>query len=163
MSKAAWLLAGCLLVLAGLGLESIFGYARQPLVRAGIVVALVIPSVYGMTVLHPYEYVYYNNLAGPIAGRYETDYWATSLKEAAAYLNANAPQKAVVSIGPWGLIQDLLRPDLHIDRAEISPNSDYVLIFSRWDYEKNPAFTGQTVYTVGRTGAVFVTVQRMPK
>jgi hypothetical protein len=150
-----------ILITAALGLEELLK-RRQKL---GVVILLlaVLPGLVAGIRLHPYEYVYYNSLAGPIAGRYETDYWATSLNEAAAYLNANAPQQAVVSIGPWGLIQDLLRPDLQIDRAEISPNSDYVLIFSRWDYEKNPAFTGQTVYTVGRAGAVFLTVQRMPK
>jgi hypothetical protein len=68
----------------------------------------------------------------------------------------------VVSIGPWGLIQELLRPDLQIDRSEVSANSDYVVIFSRWDYEKNPAFAGQPVYIVERDGAVFLVIQHMP-
>ena len=59
-------------------------------------------------------------------------------------------------------MQDILRPDLQIDRNDVSANSDYVVIFSRWDYEKNPAFTGKPVYTVARAGAVFLTIQQMP-
>jgi len=42
--------------------------------------------------LHPYEYVYFNELVGglPGAGRnFETDYWGTSYKEAALWLLAN--------------------------------------------------------------------------
>jgi hypothetical protein len=132
---------------------------RRP--RLGVVVLLLaaLPGLVAGLRLHPYQYVYYNPLAGNIAGRYETDYWATSFSEAADYLNKTAPQKAVVSIGPWGLFQDLLRPDLVVDRTEISPEADYVLVFSRWEYEKNPAFTGQPVYTVGRAGAVFLTLE----
>lgn len=42
--------------------------------------------------LHPYEYVYYNRLvAGGLAhaaGRWEVDYWSSSLREAAQFLNA---------------------------------------------------------------------------
>ncbi len=131
-------------------------------IRFFLLFLAVLPGLVAGIRLHPYEYIYYNSLAGNISGRYETDYWATSFRDAANYINEHAPQNAVVSIGPWGLIQELLRPDLKIDRAEVSADSDYVVIFSRWNYEKNPAFTGRSVYTVERNGAVFLTIQRMP-
>ena len=42
-----------------------------------------------MVYLHPYEYVYFNQLIGGTLGaeeRFETDYWATSYREAAVRL-----------------------------------------------------------------------------
>ena len=150
-------------ILGGLALDELFKFKALsgPLPRGLILLAVMLPGLLAGIRLHPYEYVYYNSLAGNISGRYETDYWATSFSEAASYINANAPKNAVVSIGPWGLIQELLRPDLHIDRSDVSANSDYVIIFTRWGYEKNPAFTGKAVYTIGRAGAVFLVVERM--
>ena len=52
-----------------------------------------------MANLHPYEYVYFNELVGGFKGaygRFETDYWAASLKEAVEWLKDNElkdPQK----------------------------------------------------------------------
>jgi 4-amino-4-deoxy-L-arabinose transferase-like glycosyltransferase len=149
-------------ILCALALDELFKRWTAPKIQAIVLLLAVLPGLVAGIRLHPYEYVYYNSLAGNIAGRYETDYWATSFREAANYINQNAPQNAVVSIGPWGLIQELLRPDLQIDRSEVSPNSDYVIIFTRWNYEKNPAFTGKPVYMVERDGAVFLVIQRMP-
>ena len=148
-------------ILAALALDELFKHLKGPIPGSLIILAAILPGLLAGTGLHPYEYIYYNQLAGNINGRYETDYWATSFQGAADYVNANAPQNAVISIGPWGLMQDLLRPGLKIDRSEVSANSDYVIIFTRWDYEKNPAFTGQPVYTIGRAGVVFLVVQRM--
>ena len=143
-------------------LDEIFEKWRSPALKGILILLACLPGLVAGIGLHPYEYVYYNSLAGQIAGRYETDYWATSFREAANYLNENAPPKAVVSIGPWGLLQESLRPDLQIERSPVSKNSDYVVIFTRWEYEKNPAFNGQPVYTIGRAGAVFLEIQTMP-
>jgi 4-amino-4-deoxy-L-arabinose transferase-like glycosyltransferase len=147
-------------IFCALALDELFKRLTSPKFQALLVFIALLPALVAAIRLHPYQYVYYNSLAGNIAGRYETDYWATSFREAANYINANAPQKAVISIGPWGLFQEYLRPDLVVDRSEVSADSDYVVIFSRWNYEKNSAFTGETVYTVQRAGAVFITIQR---
>lgn len=149
-------------IFCALALDELFKRLTSPKFQALLVLVALLPALVAGIRLHPYQYVYYNSLAGNIAGRYETDYWATSFREVANYLNAHAPQKAVISIGEWGLFQEYLRPDLVVDRNEVSANSDYVVIFSRWNYEKNPAFTGETVYTVQRAGATFITIQRFP-
>ncbi|UEM02519.1 glycosyltransferase family 39 protein [Skermanella rosea] len=52
--------------------------------------AAVVAQVWTMAALHPYEYVYYNRIAGGIAGaewRYELDYWGAALREAALALD----------------------------------------------------------------------------
>jgi hypothetical protein len=44
-----------------------------------------------MVRLHPYESIFYNVLAGPsdaVYKRYETDYWFSSYREAATWINA---------------------------------------------------------------------------
>lgn len=158
-----------LFLLAGLGLESILGYARQPLVRAGIVLALVIPSVYGMTVLHPYEYVYYNSFAGGVSNafrHYEMDYWGTSFREAAAYLNANVPQNAKVVV--WGqntVLWRYLRPDIEVYdfRQPEAPTSDFYAVMStRNDNDLHFLTNLPALYSVQRQGAILAVVKYVP-
>jgi hypothetical protein len=60
-----------------------------------LVVGLALPSV-GMARLHPYEYSYFNRVAGGTAGardRFMLDYWGLSLKQAAAGLLAGIAEK----------------------------------------------------------------------
>lgn len=77
----------CLLALA---LEQILRQVERkirPLALAlqlGIALLLV-PVAWSMVALHPYQYTYFNQVVGGIAGadgRYETDYWGTSYREA---------------------------------------------------------------------------------
>lgn len=62
---------------------------HRPNLRAPVAfaftIALALPAV-SMVRLHPYQYIYYNELAGGTAAasvRYETDYWGTAYKELA--------------------------------------------------------------------------------
>ena len=80
-------------VLAGLGLSlgwdalQRFSRLRQGLLILSIV--LCAWTVVTLFRLHPYEYVYYNNLAGSMAKaeeEWEGDYWSSSLREAADIL-----------------------------------------------------------------------------
>ncbi len=54
-----------------------------------IAYALALPQLW---ILHPYQYAYYNTFAGPkesLHERFETDYWVTSYREAAEWINAS--------------------------------------------------------------------------
>lgn len=54
--------------------------------------------------LHPYQVVFFNALAGGPAKareRFELDYWGVSLKEAAAWMNANLPGARVILTGQY--------------------------------------------------------------
>ena len=62
---------------------------------------LLVPGVVGIARLHPYEYVYYNELVGGLQGaegRFELDYWATGFREAMETINDVAPAKATVAV-----------------------------------------------------------------
>ncbi len=55
----------------------------------GVSVLYTIITVYKLATLHPYEYIYYNELIGGVRGadqRYELDYWGAAYKESADYV-----------------------------------------------------------------------------
>jgi hypothetical protein len=78
-------------VIGGLGLAWI---AQRSSVRVSRFVALafvaaLVPIASAMARLHPYQYVYMNEIVGGLAGArglYENDYWAKSYKEAAEWV-----------------------------------------------------------------------------
>jgi hypothetical protein len=54
-----------------------------------------------MVSLHPYQYVYFNQMTGGLQAAYlhdETDYWGLSHKEAADWLNANVDDSRVYTV-----------------------------------------------------------------
>jgi hypothetical protein len=80
-------------VLAGVGAADVAGRlrrfpARLVLAGTGLVLLSAVPA---MARLHPYENVYFNWLAGPkatLSEHFETDYWFSSYREAAGWINA---------------------------------------------------------------------------
>ncbi|EWY41017.1 hypothetical protein N825_30475 [Skermanella stibiiresistens SB22] len=79
-------------ILAGLGFDRLWAAVadHRSRLRARMLAlpftAAVVAQFWTMAALHPYEYIYYNRIAGGIAGaewRYELDYWGAALREAA--------------------------------------------------------------------------------
>ena len=88
--------------------------------------------------MFPYEYIYYNHLAGAPFRRYEADYWGTSFREASVYLNENVPIKGRVLV--WGPVTSLwpyIRSDVQVlSNEETQPiPGDTLLILSRNDQD----------------------------
>ncbi len=100
-----------LAVLGGLAGAWVIERLRQPLVVAGAAALICIGlalSVVAMARLHPYEYTYFNELAGGVAGareRYMLDYWGLSFKQAsqalASFIAARGEKKPPDR--PWKL------------------------------------------------------------
>jgi hypothetical protein len=99
-----------LIVLAGIGMDMAYGWARsrgELAARAFAVSFAVAASVQIaiMVDLHPDEYVYYNSFAGGVsgaAGRYDLDYWGLSLAEATRNLERVVAHQKVKADGePW--------------------------------------------------------------
>jgi hypothetical protein len=107
-----------LFVLAALSLQWLGRRLKRGLLLAAVVVLLIAPGVYWIIQLHPYEYIYYNSLTGGVQGafrRFDLDYWATSYKKAAEYLNRAAPENSLVSVwGPEQVVDTYARSDLDI-------------------------------------------------
>jgi len=83
-------------VLAGIGAASICRVFRRKPYRAAVVAALLLVCAlptFSLVRLHPYQMTYFNGLVGGLkgaAGRYETDYWLSSYKEAIEWINEQA-------------------------------------------------------------------------
>jgi hypothetical protein len=92
-----------LFVLAAFGLNAIW----EALLRGGHPVAswvlsalLLVPGLAAAVRLHPYQYVYFNSLAGGTQGafrQFELDYWVTAYSAAMKYLNGRLPPGSVVA------------------------------------------------------------------
>ncbi len=111
-----------LFLLAGIGLEAVLSRFRGRLPGAVLAVLILLPGVAGLVRLHPYEYIYYNALAGTgpsVYTRFESDYWCTSYREAMQWVDANAPSNAIIAVGSAGFTEQVTpfaRSDLRVVR-----------------------------------------------
>jgi hypothetical protein len=140
--------------------------ARMP--RWAIALACVAPLV-AMLRLHPYEMTYYNALADP--ARFETDYWASSYREAALWLRAHAPQRRTrVVVAATRHSSEGLTWYLPADRFEVipmlergvagalPPDIDYYVATTRYGLDRNFPATPE-VHAIGRGGVVFAVIR----
>lgn len=145
--------------------------------RAGLVLILIASAsltLFDMLRLHPYESAYYNALTGGTAGasgRFDTDYWVSSYREAALWLRRHrrGPVTHVLvaassySIGclraylPPGEFAVTRTMDLGLT-GSLPGTFDYYVATTRYDLDRNfPA--SPIVHTVARAGAVFAVIR----
>jgi hypothetical protein len=107
-----------LFLVAALGMDQVFQWLQDTRLRIAVAAIALLPGIAGMVRLHPYEYIYYNALAGiggNVYSRFESDYWCTSYRAATEWVNANAPMSATLYVGSGGIKSQVLafsRPDL---------------------------------------------------
>jgi len=119
------------------------GMRKALLCLAGFGFALsCVHMIYIMQSLHPYEYIYANNLVGGVKGaygRYETEYWGASFKEAAQDLQdfvakeGGVPSGKIYKLaicGPWDAALIYLSPDFKPVKAD--DPADFFLSTTRW-------------------------------
>jgi hypothetical protein len=134
----------------------------------GALMALcLLPGVVDALRLHPYEYIYYNRFVGGVHGafrKFELDYWGTSYREAAEYLNSTAPQNAAVWVdGPAHIFELYARDDIRVysdyetDRAE---NYDYSVSTSRYNLDLTTQPDAQIIYMIERDGAILTVIKQ---
>jgi len=99
-------------------------------------------QIHTMMLLHPYEYIYANNFAGGVRGaygRYESDYWGSSFKEAAQKIQAlvasegGVPPGKIYKIaicGPWDSAMIYLPPDY--EPVVANEPAEFFLSTTRW-------------------------------
>jgi hypothetical protein len=114
----------------------------QRLLLIGLAILLLAPPVVSIIRLHPYELSYYSEIVGGLPGAVrlglETTFWCESYKACLTYLNADAPEGALIWVDqPLALraYQDdrLLRQDLRITGWDVvSPYTcDYAVVQMR--------------------------------
>ena len=155
-----FILPGAFLVGAA-GLEVFMNRLKSGWMRAIVIVLIAVPGIYSGVKLHPYEYVYYNSLAGGTrlaSQRYETDYWRTSYRELALQVNQLAsPNAAVFVSGVPFSFEPYARPDLKIEyktQPGMTYDFEYAALTSRWDTNERMFPDAAIVFSVERDGAV---------
>lgn len=162
-------------VAAGLGFNGLAAWVEQKLnakneklktnglcVNLGtavLVLVLLIGPIRHVIANHPYEYVYFNELAGGVKkayGNYELDYYYHSTREAAEWVMANAPKKADGSktiVATWHLAS--VNYFLSKDSAHFQPT------FVRW-YEKENSDWDYAIFTVTGINPEYIVSNNFP-
>lgn len=155
-----------LFLLAGWGLQNIWQRLSRPWLRAVLLAIVLLPGLVGILRTHPYQYIYYNSLVGGLPGafrQYEMDYWGTSFRAAARFLNANAPQDAaVVVVGPPTTLWRYIRPDIrvyNIVETTKPANEYYLLVSTRNNRDLDTFPNAPTVYQVEKDGAILAVLR----
>jgi hypothetical protein len=147
-------------LLAGVVFEKI----KNVKLQVAVIVLCLIPNILGIVNLHPYQYIYYNVFAGDTTERFENDYWATSYREAAEYVNSVASPNANIWVeGPAQLFAMFAREDLRtyssgeVERAE---SYEYVVTITRYDLDKKSYPDAEVVYEIKRGNTVLSVIKK---
>jgi hypothetical protein len=149
-------------IMAGLAFEKI----KRSILQAAVICLLVLPGMVDGVRLHPYEYIYYNRFIGGVQSafrKYELDYWGTSYREAARYLNATAPSNAAIwAEGPVQILQLYARPDLKIYstfEAARADHYDFVVVTTRYNLDLQTFPNASIVHTIERDGSLLTVIK----
>jgi hypothetical protein len=156
-----------LFLLIALGLDWLFSLTRRPVIHVLILFLAVLPGLYANIRLYPYQYVYYNQLAGGIPGAYrvyELDYWDLAFKEAQSYINQNAQENANIFAGDSKpSAQTFARPDLIFNalgsRKKNWGDYDYLIVSTAQNADQEFA-AFPTIFQVERDGVPLVYVKK---
>lgn len=124
-------------------LTSSIGKHLHPLWKNRIMLLVLLPITASLTwniiSYHPYQIAYYNELVGGIRGalgRFDLDYWGSSQKQAAVWLNTHAEKNAsVVAIMAPDVFGLYLRDDLLLNLNKTSyGQSRYTVVLNRQSF-----------------------------
>jgi hypothetical protein len=159
-----------LFIFAGLALQEGAALLKRKIWLGLAVVLILLPGVFSLIELHPYQYVYYNQFTGGVEGaenKYELDYWLTSYKELAEYLDAHTPPGSRILV--WTndhRIQIYTEQEFKLYNQTEIPEKDY----NTFEYAIMPAVRlyaehyltdQQNIYEVVRDNAVIGMVKKI--
>lgn len=130
-----------------------------------LMVLCLVPGIVDAVRLHPYEYVYYNRFAGDVFRKYELDYWGTSYREAANYLNETAPENATVWVdGPSHIFSLYARSDIKVYsdyETRRADHYDYVVSTTRYNLDLASHPDAKIIYTIERDGGILAVIKKL--
>jgi len=156
-----------LFIIASVGIDYLLGMVRNKIVFSAIILAILFPGILGIFHLHPYEYIYYNSLAGDISRadrNLELDYWCTSHRAAMDYINEVAPDGSIISVSlPINNAKPFAREDLilvGLEKEQVAAGTDYVLMCTRYVSE-NRFVQFETEWEIRRYSVPLSVVKRV--
>jgi hypothetical protein len=152
-------------------------YVSGPRVITVLVIVMVLQPLGDMVSLHPYQMTYYNFLVGGTNGaeeRYETDYWASSYKEGAEWINRRAAEAGEKKIALVVIANEYslecaayyLDPRVTVFKVwskhdRLPPAFDYLMATTRFFAHHRFDFL-PVAHVVGRQGAAFTVIRTGP-
>ena len=140
------------------------------------ILLLFLMPVRDMVRLHPYQSSYFNILVGGLSGaqgRYETDYWVSSYRQAMLWINQQARSRGsehlnvLVAANHWSLSAastyasrrvKLIPLFERVEEKTLPPSIDYYLSTYRYQLDRNFP-DAPVVYEIARDGARFAVVK----
>ena len=156
-----------LFVVAAFGLHAALQLLRRRFYPYLLAALVLLPGIVGIVKLHPYEYIYFNSLAGGVDGayqQYDLDRWCTSYKEATEALNRIAERGASVLVyWPVQNAMPYMRKDLKVvTTTSRLGEAEFVLVCTRQLGEDVQPDGYHRVFAVRRGEAVLAEVWRQP-
>ncbi len=157
-------------LLCGYALDTLFHHVQKWGYKLCILLLIVVPGIYNGLNLHPYEYIYYNSFVGGVDGAFrklESDYWMTSFREAAEYINLVAPQNARIVV--WGIGAHLVKPYLRSDIITENEVGNTYSLVGGYDYVIASSRRGNDdiyptelpIFVVKRSNTILSVVKRL--
>ena len=157
-------------VFIALALQALFERLRRPWASGLLLAAVLLPGVIALASLHPYQYTYYNSLAGGTGGafrRYETDYWLTCYRQLMGELNQSVPEGSTLFVYRQpSIAEGYAAPGLNIERYDPDDDQTFsgslLLLTTRSNVDLVNYPAAPELLSVGRDGAVFCLVREIP-
>ncbi|MFA5776043.1 MAG: glycosyltransferase family 39 protein [Patescibacteria group bacterium] len=147
-------------VLSAILFINLLGSRKTLVFRTILVVILcgLLKMSYDFVLLHPYQYVYFNEFAGKmvyITKKYEVDYWSASYKESSEYLrNLSLQSPTPIKVYPCNLAFGV---DYYSHKSFVlvnkSKDADYIICDYQNALINNFDLEGRIVFKVVRKGA----------
>lgn len=159
-----------LFIFAGFAFEALFNWLKQSWQKASLSIAILAFGILPILQLHPYQYAYYNNLAGGVGGvfrNYETEYWLTCYREAVLGLDQIAEPGAQLFvrrepyIAAYYADSNVTVRDFRTEQKDMK-SGDYYLVNTRSNEDLKSLRDAPTVLEVSRMGATFCVVKQVP-
>jgi hypothetical protein len=152
-------------LIMGFGGWKLLEVLKAPALQAGLVAVALAPGILGIIRLHPYEYIYYNELVGGVRGaegRFDLDYWCTGSREAMNFVNRAAEEgdRVAFTRAGFSIAAPYARDDLVLEAGgDEAPNADFALK-CRIATGQVTAFSDmETIYEVRADGALLAVVK----
>lgn len=147
--------------LSAVGFIRFFQNAKWDVLHKGVMAlgaASVLLTATQAVRLHPYEYTYFNELVGGFPGaygRYETDYWVASMKEAALWLKDNECKDLgktyrIYADGKEFQSASYFGPNMIFEPKK--EKADYAIIMTRAGFKPNASELPKVIHRVEREG-----------
>lgn len=159
-------------LIISVALEFLFVWLKTLWAQILLILIIVSPGVAGMVEYHPFEYTYYNFFSvhtRQIFRNFETDYFATSYKEATTYLNEVAAKNALIVVwGPSQIVQRYAREDLQVKGFDDLKNTNYsnepfyLVLSTRYEMNLQIYPDVQPIYSVEHNGSVLSVIKYIP-